>query len=216
MTTNRSRWICGCVVLLAIGSTVQSQQDTSSKPLGDVAREQQARKQQKQNYSVKFYSAFGTPSEKNNLQTNFLTAKPQSTETAEPVRRSVFDQSKSTLPDFIIVPAGTEIRVDIIDGKVIVPVRVGFATPVPALSQAAVKVNQIYYTPVSYNVGPGPSLPVSYGESAELTAVTVGGVTYPVQARPVSLTGAALGTMTSLSSSRDAVFVLTAPLAIER
>lgn len=50
-----------------------------------------------------------------------------------------------------------------------------------------------------------------------LKAVTVRGVTYAVQANTVQLDsgGAVRGTMAG-SSSRDAVFVLSVPVAIER
>ncbi len=115
------------------------------------------------------------------------------------------------------MPAGTEIRVDLVEGKVVVPVRVGFATPIPALSIASVKVNQAYYTPVFSVVSNSPgNAPVAFGENAELTAVTVRGVTYPVQANTVPLTALGAGRTRSLMSDRDTVFVLSAPLAIER
>jgi hypothetical protein len=215
--TNLAKWV-HCGLLLMLAPTVQSQQDAQAKPLGDVAREQkQVRKQQNSNGKV--YGAVGTPSEKSDPQSNSLASKSQPTETVKLARRSVFDQAKSKTPDFIIVPAGTEIRVDIVDGKVIVPVRVGFSTPIPALSVASVKVHRLSYTPVLYSVAPGSldNASLTYAETADLTAVTVDGATYPVEARTVALNGGAtVGSAMSMSSSRDAAFVLTAPLAIKR
>jgi hypothetical protein len=209
------RGLAGAAVLCA--NVCFAQQAAPSKPLGDVARDQQqARKLEKKAPAGHVYKEIGTASAGNNLKTS-------SEPTVDPLRiapvyRSVFDQAKTNQPDFVIVPAGAEIRVDIVEAKVIVPVRVGFSTPIPALSIAAVKVNQNYYAPVSYNFNSGAGYPpVTYGESAELTSVVVRGVSYPVQARPVSLSGgAAFGTLPTSNSSRDAVFVLTAPLAIQR
>jgi hypothetical protein len=69
---------------------------------------------------------------------------------------------RATKPDFLIVLGATEIRVDIVDGKVIVSVRVGFATPIPALSRAEVTVNRKYYAPYS----------ISYDASGNYLALT--------------------------------------------
>ncbi len=166
-----------------------------------------------------------TPKPASNPATSATTApieqNAQPKVTAKPLpptpRHSAFDQAKSKKSDLIIVPAGTEIRVDLVEGKVVVPVRVGFATPIPALSIASVKVNQAYYTPVFSVVSNSPgNAPVAFGENAELTAVTVRGVTYPVQANTVPLTALGAGRTRSLMSDRDTVFVLSAPLAIER
>ncbi|HEX4489277.1 MAG TPA: hypothetical protein VH088_23590 [Terriglobales bacterium] len=206
------RMLAGAVALFTTVSAAQ--QVPQNKPLGDVAREQQqTRKQEKKASADRVYKEIGT-------------AAPDKTSSEPagdpfriaPIHRSIFDQAKTNQPDFIIVPAGAEIRVDIVEAKVIGPVRVGFSTPIPALSIAAVKMIQNYYSPVSYNLNSGKgNPPVAYGESAELTSVVVRGVSYPVQARPVSLSGGAtFGTLPSSNSSRDAVFVLTAPLAIQR
>jgi hypothetical protein len=203
------------VLLLAMVSVTQAQQVASTQPLGDFAREQrQAKTQEKKPAADKVYSEVGTaPAEV------AADGKEKERILAQPAHRSVFDQARSTKPDFIIIPAGTEIRVDIVESKVIAPVRVGFATPIPPLSIAAVKVNQNFFAPISYNVSSTTSSNASviYGESAELTSVTVRGVSYPLQANRIALNGGAtFATAQSVSSSRDAVFVLTAPLAIER
>src|SRR4051812_15482204 len=45
----------------------------------------------------------------------------------QPTYHSVMDRSKSDdQPEPLVVPAGTEIRVDMVSNKVVVPVRVGF------------------------------------------------------------------------------------------
>lgn len=73
---------------------------------------------------------------------------------------------------------GTEIRVDIVDGKGIVPARVGFATPIPALSRAAVTVNRKYYAAYNVSYDASGNYPDTFTENAELTSVTVGAVAY--------------------------------------
>ena len=128
---------------------------------------------------------------------------------------SFFDRAKINKPDFLILPAGTEIRVDIVDGKVIVPVRVGFATPIPALSRAEVTVNRKYYAPYNVSYDVSGTYAGMYTENAELASVTVDSVAYPVKATVVPLNGVA-AQPASIPSTRDVTFVLTAPLAIRR
>jgi hypothetical protein len=209
------RRFAGAMVLCA--NVCLAQQAMQSKPLADVAREQQpARSQEKKAPPNHVVKGIGTASADTNSK---LFSEPAGNPLRiAPIHRSVFDKAKTNDPNFIIVPAGSEIRVDLVEAKVIGPVRVGFSTPIPALSIAAVKMDQNYYAPVSYNLNSGASNPpVTYGERAELTSVVVRGVSYPVQARPVSLSGGAIfGILPSSNSSHDAVFVLTAPLAIQR
>jgi hypothetical protein len=222
------------VFTLTLASAAYSQ-EPQPRSLGDVAREaQESRKLENKTKAARIYTEIGDgssqsepvdlkPSAEPAAGTPVAEAKnkpatmPSAGEPTKPV--SVFDRAKRKQAEFIIVPAGTEIRVDIIEGKVVVPVRVGFATPIPALSPAAVKLNQNFYTPVFYNVvaGSPANAAVPYGESAELTSITVRGVNYPVRATAVPLNRAAtLGTSASIQSNRDATFVLTAPLPIER
>ena len=61
--------------------------------------------------------------------------------------RSVFDRPKDMDPEVILAPAGTAISVEITGGqdnhleaRVSDPVRVGFATPIPALSKATLRI----------------------------------------------------------------------------
>lgn len=134
--------------------------------------------------------------------------------------RSVLDRPMGERPDPFIVPAGTEIRVDIVEGKVVVPVRVGFATPIPALSKAAVKINRVYPPTYAESGAAQASVPVRYAEYGELTSVTIDGRTYAVQSDSVALGTPGSSVVTpgnSLGSSpHDVKFVLSVPLAIER
>jgi hypothetical protein len=225
------------IALLMLVPTAQSQLDSREKPLGDVAREQrEMRRHQKKDAAEKVYTEVGVVPDDDRTRSGpaksssnsdkdvdaevskpfVIGSKPAKAEreSNSPNHRSVLDQTPDAKPDVIIVPAGTEIRVDIVDGKVIVPVRVGFATPIPALSKVTVQVNPVYgYTGnATYGVGS-----VAYAENAALTAVTVRGVTYAVQANTVQLdsAGTASGAVRT-GSSHDAVFILSAPLAIER
>lgn len=231
--------LAGVFALLALVPAAQSQASPPDKSPGDVAREQQElRKQQKKAAPSNVYTEAGVASDNGTPESGcskpsscsdsdksvdskackppVSESKPaESQETQNPRNlRSAVDRAPDTKPDMIVVPAGTEIKVDIVEGKVIVPVRVGFATPIPALSKVAVQVTPVYYYTGYGNYGTGP---VVFVENAVLTAVTVRGVTYAVQASTIQLDtmGGARGTIAA-SSSRDAVFVLSAPVAIER
>jgi hypothetical protein len=227
------------IALLTLVPAAQSQASPQDKSLGDVAREQQElRKRQKKAAPSNVYTETGVASDHDTpdngganssscsdsdksvdakaCKPSVAESKPAEVQDGPSPRsvRSLLDRAPDTKPDMIVVPAGTEIKVDIVEGKVIVPVRVGFATPIPAQSKVAVQVNPVYYYTGYGNYGTGP---VAFIENAVLTAVTVRGVTYAVQASAVQLDtmGAVRGTMAG-SSSRDAVFVLSAPVAIER
>lgn len=221
--------------ILVVVSPTYSQQIENARPLGDVAREQQQARKQKGKTGGTVYTDIAVDpnkaepnQEKANTEPSSGATEPsksapaaaKSQESGHPLNRahrSVFDQTKSNKPDFLIVPAGTEIRVDIVDGKVIVPVRVGFATPIPALSRAEVTINRKYYAPYNISYDASGNYPGTYTENAELISVTVGAVAYPVKATVVPLNGsAAQPTMASIPSTRDITFVLTAPLAIRR
>ena len=234
-----SRVASATIGFLLLAATVQSQQSDQNRPLGDVARDQkQARKQQKKT-AEKMYTEIDASTDTAEPEKEEVDSQPSSVkdtlskasaETAKSergqaeggqlktVHRPVFDRAKTDKPDFIIVPVGTEIRVDIVDGKVVVPVRVGFATPIPALSRASVKVNRGYSIPSAYNAYDNTAnYPVPYIETADLTSITVGAVAYPVHATTVPLnSGATQENKASIPSIRDATFVLTAPLPIER
>ena len=83
------------------------------------------------------------------------SASPPASSTS---RLPVLDAPKQNLPDVIVVPAGTQIKVDISEenpplnvplrtfsGKVTIPVRVGWATVIPALTKVTVEVSALYY-----------------------------------------------------------------------
>jgi hypothetical protein len=80
----------------------------------------------------------------------------------------------------------TEIRVDLAEGKVAVPVRVGFATPIPALSKVSVKIDWVY-APAVYDANGNVlnNTNTRYAEYGVLTGVTVNGVTYKVESDSV-------------------------------
>lgn len=117
-------------------------------------------------------------------------------------------EEKVSATDAIVVPAGTEIKVDVDQHKTIVPVRVGFTTAIPALSQVTVNVNRLYVNvPISYQ-GPEVSSYTDYEDNATLTAITVAGKNYEVQARPIRLSKG--------GTNNEVTFVLDAPLSILR
>jgi len=127
--------------------------------------------------------------------------------------RPVTDRANEKVPDFLIVPAGTEIKVDIseenpdrepehvLQGKVVAPVRVGFATAIPALSKTTVQLSLRYYD-AGY-LQPG------YANVARLTAVTVDGTTYDVESSEIPV-----GPLPALTS--EVSFTLLRALAIKR
>jgi len=122
---------------------------------------------------------------------------------------SVLDRPKDSKPDEIVVPAGTELKVDIGQHKIVIPVRVGFATPIPALSRVTVDVTRSYVGISAFSSTPYPTLAdVDYVEYATVTAITVAGNTYEVQTNSVPLLKGA--------TNNEVTFVLGAPLKILR
>jgi hypothetical protein len=110
--------------------------------------------------------------------------------------RSVYDRPDDSAADVVVVPAGTEIHVNILDGNVALPVRMGFATPIPALSKVTVKLFGVRDYE-SYWEFSGLS------DYASLTSVTIDNVIYPVQ------------TDTIPYFAGEEVFTLVAPLTIK-
>lgn len=184
-------------------------QDSQSKPLGDVAREQKNIRKQQQEKTNETPRTFtndelttasdasdadsarpSSPADAKDTQPKEEkdAAKSQTAagddKAAHPPVRAALDRPKDTTPDVITVPAGTELRVDIYKHKTVVPVRVGFATPIPALSDVTVQVVRTYVnTTYSYR---GMSY-VDFVENATVTAITVAGTTYEVQSNTVPL-----------------------------
>lgn len=224
--------------LLSCSSMGLCQGVSPEKPLGDVAREHRAKKE-KQKENAKALSLVEESYESStSVAASEETSKPSGDKKsagqttgagnsgavpsgaglpAPSWQSEVFDNSLNSKIEPLVVPAGTEIRVDLVEGKVIVPVRVGFATPIPALSKVALQVNRTYYPTGLLNERVGY---VGFADYATLTAVTVRGATYPVQSNsiPIASPGSSAVTLdnTMGSSPHDATFVLSAPIEIER
>jgi hypothetical protein len=70
----------------------------------------------------------------------------------------------------------------------VIPVRVGFATPIPALSQVTVDETRSYVGIPESSGTPYPApADVDYVEYATVTAITVAGNTYKVQTNSLPL-----------------------------
>jgi hypothetical protein len=124
---------------------------------------------------------------------------------------NVLDRPKDPSPDGIVIPAGTELKVNIGQHKTVVPVRVGFATPIPALSQVTVQVTRSYVVLPYPNAGgptytPNPN--VDYTEFATITAVSVDGKAYQMRTDSVPLWRG--------GTNSEVTFVLSEPLKILR
>jgi hypothetical protein len=185
-----TRWIASVIVLLALVPIARAQQDSPDKPLGDAAREQRdIHKQAKPEkvYDNKDVAPAASPDSSDAkasevpeaASTTTPPAKiPQSISPDQVVLKGNSQASQSALDrpkdkeaeeadDVLVVLAGTQVKVDVSEAKVVVPVRVGFSTAIPALSKATVLISGRYYD-------------AGYANVAELTAVTVGGSKYNV------------------------------------
>jgi len=204
--------------VLLIPSVAYAQQDSQDKPLGDVAREQrELRKQrEKDRPPIVVHSDDEVPAAPDAAETKPSRSPEDSASKSNPSgkqekstpsehSRSVFDRPKESVPDTIIVPAGTELRVDIHNHKVVLPVRVGFATPIPALSRVTVQVIRTYVN-TAYSLNGMPY--VDYVEYATVTAVTVGATTYDVETDTVPLLQG--------GTNSELIFILGKPVAVLR
>jgi hypothetical protein len=116
--------------------------------------------------------------------------------------------AKESSEDVIIVPAGAELRVDVDQHKMVLPVRVGFDTAIPALSEVAVQTIRTYVNvPTSYQ-GASVTSYTDYVDDASVTAVTVNGKTYELQTNQVAL--AKHGT------NNEVIFITSKPVTISR
>jgi hypothetical protein len=185
-------------------------QSSPDEPLGDAAREQQKMGGPQKQVDRKVYrnrDIVSTPVERsvtvgqntsNTDQTSNATtgmvavpkATPEKGKDTSPQSDSQALNSSKKLtifdrPDFdddvIVVPAGTRIEIDLATDKVSLPVRVGFATPIPALSKVTTDV-------IGSTVCDGYDDQCDEEGILTLTSVTVGSVTYPVQAYGLTLT----------------------------
>lgn len=192
---NLLRSLAAIAFALSVTVAVAQSQPAKDKPAADAAKQQNA------------------ASEK-------PAAAPDKNQKPANSQRSVLDRPLGEKPAPIIVPAGTEIRVDLVDGKVVVPVRVGFSTAIPALSKVAVKIDRVYAPGYVDPSGAQVSAPSRYAEYGELKSITIDGKTYAVESDSVALATPGSSAVTpdnSMgSSAHDVKFVLSSPLAIER
>lgn len=200
------RWVAGLLFVLALAAPAIAQ-GSGEKPLGDVAREaRQSRRPASGPKKIYSNDVIGT-GQTGPQAVQFATSEEGSPEaqpssTPEDGRSPVLDSPRDELPDDFIVPAGTVIRIDPLDRKVSVPVRVGFATPIPALSKVVLKTEYVCgYPGYAYQ-------PYSYYDSCwptyRLTHVILDGKSYPVQSTPTG------------QSNADMAFTLDEPLALPR
>ena len=221
--------------MLSVSITVtHAQQIDNDKPLGDVAREQRAIHKRQQNgltlqltTAPKTGSGPGMPSRsdaKDSQPSVLVPTSGQEQPVPGPISQAEAGQSSehvgegreghpassldaSTNSDTyaMIVKAGTEIKVDVDEQKVNVPVRARFDTAIPALSKVTVKSSR-QYTNADY---PGGNFQYTdYVDYARITGVTVEGTTYEVQTNSVPLLKG--------NASHEVTFTLTSPVAISR
>lgn len=212
--------------ILTASLFLNAQADSSEKPLGDVAREQREKKKlQDSAHASRVFSdddvapAASEPpavadkqaphpdSADKSPASSEPSAKDDKANTAPNTPKSVFDRPRDTTPDVMVVPKGTQIRVDYGKRTVIVPVRVGFSTAIPALSPVKVRVARVYVHAYS---NPDPnvtSTTLDYVDQITLVSVTVGGKSYPVQCDVLPL-------LPGASTNSEMVFTLEEPLSI--
>jgi hypothetical protein len=119
--------------------------------------------------------------------------------------------------DGLVVPEGTELKievppnpsspVDVYAARVVAPVRIGFATAIPALSTATVQVVTRHYPYQDRSWYGGYNL--GYFEALAVTQIVVDGVPYDVQTEQV-------GRPWGGPSPSELTFRLLKPLLIER
>jgi hypothetical protein len=211
----------GSSVVLLLVSFTCAQSSSQIQSLGDVAREQKEQKKNRKaaktltNDDLTLGSlttpdvATGAPAESAEAQNPEPQEIKVTAPRSQPFVSSNLDRPKDSSPDVVVVPAGTELKVDLDDHKVVVPVRVGFATPIPALSHVAVKVTRSYVAfPYAGVQSYGGIANVGYAEYATVTAVTVGAKTYQVETSsvPLFISGA----------NSEVTFTLSGPVEISR
>lgn len=208
---NRSALVVGCFAIIAVATTCLAQ---TSESLGNVVREQkQARKDIAKPASTKTYTnsevaaLASAESAKASSTVDAAKAAPASAQKQTTTPKSVMDRPQDSTPDAITVPAGTEIKIDVPEHKVVAPVRVGFSTPIPALSQVSVDIHRTYVS-AGYAVAGMPY--VDYVDYATITSITINGTSYDVETDTIPLfkgEGAA---------NREVTFHLNSTLSIPR
>ena len=177
------RALSSAILILGLVGGARAQ-DSTDRPLGDVAREQrELRKQPKPEkvYGNKDVAPATSPDNSDSTsskssEASSKSAEAKSAETSSDAGKVIDAKAKTSLPaaggraaakaetpvsrtalgrpgldrpgldrpkdsaaenadDLLIVPEGAQLKIDISEGKVVVPVRVGFATAIPALSK---------------------------------------------------------------------------------
>jgi len=194
--------IIAAVVAIVLVSTAATQQ-SSSLPLGDVAREHRKARKQTENQSRTVTnediravatasdakravpppsSADGDSPKTDTSQSKKPEPKVEAKAEQPQDERSGVDGPKEPEAEGFVVPAGTQIKVDRGAGYVSVPVRVGWTTPIPALSKVTLEyVDGLF----------------------RLTSVTVHGTLYSVKAY-----------LAPSMDSRELIFTLREPLVL--
>lgn len=204
-----------CLILLAGMAHPQNFQPEES--LGDVAKEQReqhpketkpAPKKVYRNRDVVTEQDSPAPESQQTTSQEITAQKTGSAQaqnspiqkaSSRPATTSIFDRKDDDpAADFILVPAGTQIEVNMMDSNVAMPVRIRFATPIPALSKVALKVFVVDEGYNYYDYAP------ELGNFATLSSVTIGDVTYPVQSDTVPY------------ATGEQIFTLSEPLRIKR
>jgi hypothetical protein len=214
------------ILILTVFSTSQAQQSSNGAPLGDVVREQKKKQKEKPKAPpAKVYTNSEVVSPGGDAPSSAPAATPESCgdkskdddkdaagaeKKAKPPDstkpQSVFDRPKDTTPDVIVVPAATEIRVDVPQRKVVVPVRVGFSTPIAALSKVVLEIRRTYIN----NGYASGGLFVDYVDYATVTAVVIEGASYSVETDAMPLFRG------DSATNSEVTFHLSAPLSIPR
>ncbi|HWR15506.1 MAG TPA: hypothetical protein VN577_11805 [Terriglobales bacterium] len=218
-------------IIVAMNCLAYSQQDSSSQPLGDIAREQKDKRNQleKKDKAKKIYTdADLPPASGPDKDLSAATASRDAEERdptvpkppIEPAITNEVEQKKAGNPqvsgsseetnDSLIILAGTQIKADIsqvpagiqlsphiMSGRVVVPVRIGFTTAIPALTEVTVSVTGHHYD-------------AGYVDVVELIAVKIVGTTYTIHTDQIPLFSTRAGNV------REVTFTLMEPLRIPR
>ncbi len=189
------------VLLVIMSSVLPVLSRAQDKPLGDVAREQRERQEARKKASPENnLTGQGSEVAKDKIPES-LSAQPAPLEKTAG-RSAVLDAPKDNEPDVFTIPAGTQIEVSVQDKKVTWPVRIGFATPIPALSKVTIQATEHCYQVAQRPWMTGRLLQCD--KQYCLTGIILGGKTYPVAASSCA------------TGDGTAKFDLAEPLVIDR
>jgi len=221
--------LLGASAALLIVALAHAQADSQDKPPGDVAREQrEIQKQHSKNNRTRVFTnddlqsgsdeqtrdSAAEQDTRADAEKTAADAKKQRADSKENSKdlttdrrpQPVLDRDKDSAPDLQVIPKGAQIHVDFNTKKVVVPVRVGFATPIPAGSPVKLQIARTYLQAYP-NPDPNIRVPLlDYADQVTLVGVTAGGRVYPVQCDVLPLM---LG-----ATNSEMVFTLQEPLSI--